>query len=59
MDAIWSDTIVEDANLTVAISHLRKALGQNGGASEFIETIPGLVIVLSLRRARWWKNKRR
>ncbi len=40
MDAIWSDTIVEDANLTVAISHLRKALGQNGGASEFIETIP-------------------
>ena len=40
MDAIWNDTIVEDANLTVAISHLRKTLGQNGGPAEFIETVP-------------------
>ena len=28
MQAVWADTFVEDANLTVAISHLRKALGQ-------------------------------
>ena len=40
MQAVWADTFVEDANLTVAISHLRKALGQNGEAAEYIETIP-------------------
>lgn len=40
LDAIWTGTIVEDANLTVAISQLRKALGQNGDPAQFIETIP-------------------
>jgi TolB-like protein/DNA-binding winged helix-turn-helix (wHTH) protein/Flp pilus assembly protein TadD len=40
MQAIWPDVTVEDANLTVAISQLRKALNQNGDAAEFIETIP-------------------
>src|SRR5437660_10264097 len=40
MEALWPDTTVEDANLTVAISQLRKALNQNGDAAEFIETIP-------------------
>ena len=40
MQAVWTDTFVEDANLTVAISQLRKVLGQNGDKAEFIETIP-------------------
>jgi len=40
MQAVWADTFVEDANLTVAISHLRKALGQNGDTAEYIKTIP-------------------
>ena len=40
MQAIWAETFVEDANLTVAISQLRKALVQNGEKAEFIETIP-------------------
>ena len=40
LKAVWAGTFVEDANLTVAISQLRKALGQNGDASEYIETIP-------------------
>ena len=39
MQAVWADTFVEDANLTVAISQLRKALGRND-ATEYIETIP-------------------
>src|SRR5207245_10816299 len=38
--ALWPDVIVEDANLTVAVSQLRKALNQNGEKREFIETIP-------------------
>src|SRR5919198_856902 len=40
MDALWPHVIVEDANLTVAVSQLRKALNQNGDKAEFIETIP-------------------
>ncbi|HJU91416.1 MAG TPA: tetratricopeptide repeat protein [Pyrinomonadaceae bacterium] len=40
MQAVWADTFVEDANLTVAISNLRKALGQNGEQANYIETIP-------------------
>src|SRR5204863_3346640 len=40
MDALWPHVIVEDANLTVAVSQLRKALNQNGDDAEFIETIP-------------------
>ena len=42
MQAVWAESFVEDANLTVAISHLRKALGQNGETAEYIETIPRL-----------------
>src|SRR2546430_13638999 len=34
MEALWPDTTVEDANLTVAISQLRKALKQNGDDAE-------------------------
>lgn len=40
MQAVWGETFVEDANLTVAISQLRKALDQNGETVEYIETIP-------------------
>ncbi len=40
MQAVWADTFVEDANLTVAVSQLRKSLGQNGVAGEYIETVP-------------------
>ena len=40
MQAVWADTFVEDANLTVAVSQLRKALGQMGETEEYIETLP-------------------
>jgi DNA-binding winged helix-turn-helix (wHTH) protein/TolB-like protein/Tfp pilus assembly protein PilF len=40
MQAVWAESFVEDANLTVAISNLRKVLGQNNEAAEYIETIP-------------------
>ena len=30
MSALWSDTFVEDANLSFQISTLRKALGESG-----------------------------
>jgi DNA-binding winged helix-turn-helix (wHTH) protein/TolB-like protein/thioredoxin-like negative regulator of GroEL len=51
MEMVWPDAVVEDANLTVAISQLRKALNQNGDAAEFIQTIPrvGYRFVADLR----------
>src|SRR5215471_4515451 len=41
MESLWSDQIVEDANLTVTMSHLRKALGEKASDHRFIVTIPG------------------
>ena len=40
IDELWSDTIVEDANLTQTIYLLRKALGKTSGGGSFINTIP-------------------
>jgi len=40
LNAVWTGAFVEDANLTVAISTLRKALGQE--AQSYIETVPRL-----------------
>src|SRR5205814_2838829 len=54
MQAVWADSFVEDANLTVAISHLRKALGQNNETAEYIETVPrvGYRFVADVREIR-------
>ena len=54
MQAVWAYAFVEDANLTVAISHLRKALGKNGESQEYIETIPrvGYRFVAEVREVR-------
>lgn len=40
MSAIWPDSFVEDANLTVNISLLRKALGEIAPGQPYIETVP-------------------
>jgi DNA-binding winged helix-turn-helix (wHTH) protein/TolB-like protein/Flp pilus assembly protein TadD len=41
MQAIWTDTIVEENNLNKNISKLRQALGEKPGEHKFIVTIPG------------------
>lgn len=38
--AVWPDTIVEEVNLSVNISALRKALGEGPNEHQFIETLP-------------------
>jgi len=38
IESLWPDTFVEEANLTVAISMLRKALGEE--SNHFIRTVP-------------------
>jgi non-specific serine/threonine protein kinase len=41
MALVWSDTVVEENNLSVAISALRKALGERPSEHQFIVTLPG------------------
>jgi DNA-binding winged helix-turn-helix (wHTH) protein len=41
LKTIWHGKVVNDDSLAVAISHLRKALGDNSRAPEYIKTIPG------------------
>ena len=40
MRRVWPNAFVEDANLAVNISSLRKALGEKPGGGQYIETIP-------------------
>ena len=40
MKAVWPDVFVEEANLTVNISALRKALGEGLSEHRYIETVP-------------------
>ena len=41
LGTVWPDQIVEENNLTVHVSALRKALGDRNGQRQFIVTIPG------------------
>ncbi len=41
MREIWTDTIVEESNLSQNISILRRTLGEKRGEHQFIVTIPG------------------
>ena len=40
MNKVWADAIVEENNLTVSMSALRKLLGDNPTEPQFIETVP-------------------
>src|SRR5262249_17775052 len=37
---VWADSFVEEANLSVKMSALRKALDESPGETQFIETVP-------------------
>lgn len=41
MNALWPDSFVEEANLTVNVSALRKALGESPNQHRYIVTVPG------------------
>jgi DNA-binding winged helix-turn-helix (wHTH) protein len=41
MRRVWPDTIVEESNITVYISTIRKALGENPQEHRYIVTVPG------------------
>ena len=40
LQQVWPDSFVEEVNLSVNISALRKALGDDQGVTKFIETVP-------------------
>lgn len=40
MKTVWADAIVEENNITVSMSMLRKILGEDRSSPKFIETIP-------------------
>jgi DNA-binding winged helix-turn-helix (wHTH) protein/Tfp pilus assembly protein PilF len=40
LDKVWAESFVEDANLTVAVSTLRKTLAACNGGETFIQTVP-------------------
>ncbi len=41
LDAVWEGSFVEESNLVVQISALRKALGETKNAPRFLVTVPG------------------
>ena len=40
VESLWPDSDVEESNLTVTISVLRRALGDHESGARFIETVP-------------------
>src|SRR5947208_16639318 len=40
LEKIWQDTFVDENNLAVMVSALRKALGEKKDENHFIETVP-------------------
>lgn len=41
LNRVWPDAVVEDNNLTVAVSALRKALGEESSDRRYVVTVPG------------------
>lgn len=41
LDTVWNGSFVEESNLVVQISNLRKALGEQKNAPRFLVTVPG------------------
>jgi TolB-like protein/DNA-binding winged helix-turn-helix (wHTH) protein/lipopolysaccharide biosynthesis regulator YciM len=40
LEQVWPDSFVEEANLSVKMSELRRALGEAPNANQYIETVP-------------------
>lgn len=40
MNRVWPDSFVEEANLSVKMSELRRALGETSNENQYVETVP-------------------
>lgn len=47
MKQVWPDSFVEEANLSVNMTALRRALGEGPNDHQYVETVPRRVIGLS------------
>jgi len=58
MRQVWPDSFVEEANLTVNISALRKVLGETPGGQQYIETVPkrGYRFIAPVTREEQWAS---
>ena len=54
LHAVWPDSFVEEANLTVTVSVVRKVLGEREGQLRYIETVPtkGYRFIASVKEGR-------
>src|SRR5262249_26135010 len=55
---VWPEAFVEEANLSVNVARLRKALGKGAGESEYIETLPtlGYRFIANVSSERWQRT---
>ena len=54
MTKLWPDTQVEENNLTVNVSALRRALGDSSSSPRYIETVPGRGYRFLANVREWW-----
>jgi len=59
MKLLWPDTVVEEANLAVNVSLLRKALQENPSTHQYVVTVPGrgYRFVASVREVGTWIDR--
>lgn len=57
MERIWPDSFVEEANLAVNISMLRKALGERPDGGQYIETLPRRGYRFAAEVAEFWDER--
>jgi DNA-binding winged helix-turn-helix (wHTH) protein len=57
MKAMWPDSFVEESNLSVQISIVRKALGDAAGEHRYIVTVPGLGYRFGAQVRGWSKDE--
>ena len=57
LDKIWPDTTVEENNLTVAMSGLRKALGEEPTDRRYVVTMPGRGYRFAAEVRSWHRKK--
>jgi len=57
MQHVWPNSFVEENNLTVNISMLRKVLGENRGENRYILTVPGKGYSFVADVREWWDTE--
>ena len=57
MNRVWPDSFVEEGNLPVTVSMLRKALGEIRGENRYIATVPGKGYIFVAEVQEFWDEE--